>query len=109
METQTQTLKELYDSLREVDAMRLVKDLTETERNALELTAVALRDAERAAIAKIQKQFVSDIEAQTAKLTEQAKVIRARVTKMNKMPKTLDKIETVIKTAVKIVIAIAKW
>ena len=111
METQAQnrTLKELRDSLKEIDGMRLVKDISDAEREALELTAVALRDAERLAIAVIQKQFIKDMEAQTASLTAQARVIRARVTKMNKMPKVLDKIETVIKTAVKIVIAVAKW
>jgi DNA repair ATPase RecN len=111
METQaqTQTLKELRASLQEIDAMRRVKDITDAEREALELTAIALRDAERVAIDKTQKQLIKDMEEQTASLTAQARVIRARVTKMNKMPKALDKIETVIQTAVKIVAAIAKW
>jgi len=111
METQaqTRTLKELRNSLQEIDEMRLVKDISDAEREALELTAVALRDAERLAIAVMQKQFIKDIEAQTASLTAQARVIRARVTKMNKMPKVLDKIETVIKTGVKVVIAVGKW
>ena len=36
-------------------------------------------------------------------------IFATMVTQMNKMPKVLDKIETVIKTAVKIVAAIAKW
>ena len=111
METQaqTRTLKELRASLQEIDAMRRVKDISDAEREALELTAIALRNAERVAIAATQKQFVKDMETQTANLTEQARVIRARVTQMNKMPKVLDNIETVIKTAVKIVVAIAKW
>ena len=109
METQTQTLKELRALLQEIDTMRNVKDITDSERVTLELTAVALRDAERVAIAITQKQFVKDMEIQTASLTAQARVIRARVTQMNKMPKVLDKIESVIKTAVKIVTAVAKW
>ena len=111
METQaqTRTLKELRASLQEIDAMRRVKDISDAEREALEMISVALRNAERIAIAVTQKQFVKDMETQTANLTEQARVIRARVTQMNKMPKVLDNIETVIKTAVKIVIAIAKW
>jgi DNA repair ATPase RecN len=111
METQAQaqTLKELRTSLQEIDAMRRVKDISDAEREALELTAVALRDAERVAIAIAQKQFIKDMETQTASLTTQARAIRARVTQINKMPKVLDKIESVIKTAVKIVAAIAKW
>ena len=109
METQAQTLKELRASLLEIDTMRRNKDISDAEREALELTAIALRDAERVAIAIAQKQFIKDMEQQTASLTEQARVIRARVTKINKMPKVLDQIETVIKTAVKIVAAIAKW
>ena len=109
METQTQTLKELRASLKEIDAMRRVKDLSDAERKALELTAVALRDAERVGIAVIQKQVIKDMEEQTASLNAQARAIRARVTRMNKVPKVLDNIETVIKTAVKLVVAIAKW
>jgi uncharacterized protein YycO len=107
--SQTQTLKELRASLKEIDAIRRGKLLSGTEREALELTAVALRDAERVAIAKIQKQVVKDMEAKTAELNALAKVIRAEVSKMNNVPKVLDKIESAIKTAVKIIAAIAKW
>ena len=110
MENQTQTLNDLRASIKEIDTMRRIKTMTGAEREALELTAVALRDAERVLIAKMQNQFIKDMEAQTASLTEQARIIRARVTKMNKMPnKVLDNIETIIKTAVKIVAAVAKW
>ena len=110
MENQEQTLKDLRASINEIDAMRLVKDISGPERESLEMTAVALRDAERVCIAKMQNQLTKDLQAQTASLNEQAKVIRARVTKMNKFPnKVLDNIETVIKTAVKIVAAIARW
>ncbi|MDR2915251.1 MAG: hypothetical protein LBV74_10545 [Tannerella sp.] len=105
----TQTLKDLRTSLKEIDTVRRGKHLSGAEREALELTAVALRDAERVAIAKIQKQIIKDMEAKTAGLNAQAKVIRAKVAKMNKVPKVLDKIESAIKTAVKIVAAIAKW
>ena len=109
IELQNKTLEELRASLKEVDAMRYAKELSNAEREALELTAVALRDAERLAIAKMQKQFIKEMEAQTANLNAQAKAIRARVTRMNKVSKVLDKVESVIKTAVKIVAAIAKW
>ena len=103
------SLKELRDSLSEIDALRLMPDITPHEQKVLEITAVALRDAERLAIAKLQKQLFKDLEEQTASLNALARTIRARVTRMNKLPKVLDNIESVIKTAVKIVAAIAKW
>ena len=109
MEAQPQTLKELQASLKEIDAMRSAKELSDSERKTLELTAVTLRDAERLAIAKMQKEWIKDIEKQTADLNAQARAIRARVTRMNKTAKVLDQIESVVKTAVKIVAAIAKW
>jgi len=109
MDQQAQTLKELQASIKAIDEQRSSKDITDSEREVLELTAVALRDAERIAIATIQKQLIKDMEAKTAALNAQARVIRAKVTKMNKTPKTINAITSVIKTAVKIVTAIAKW
>ena len=110
MENQSQTLSELRVALKEIDTMRRVKDISDDERQALELSAIALRDAERILVAKMQNQFIKDMEKETASLTQHAKAIRARVTKMNKIPnKLLNNIETVLKTAVKIVIAVAKW
>jgi len=103
------TLKELRASIKDIDVKRQDKNLSETEQEALELTAIALRDAERVAIDKIQKQFIKEMQERTASLNEQARTIRAKVTKMNKTPKVLNSIETAIKTAVKIVAAIAKW
>jgi hypothetical protein len=109
MDNQTQTLKELQASIKAIDEKRNSHVLSDSEREALELTAVALRDAERIAIVTIQKQVIKNMEEATAALNAQAKVIRAKVTKINKIPKALDSIESVIKTAVKIVAAIAKW
>jgi len=109
MENQEQTLIELRASIKEIDAMRSIKDISEYERETLELTAITLRDAERIAITKMQNQLIKDLQAQTANLNAQARDIRARVTKMNKLPKLLDNIESVIQTAVKIVAAIVKW
>jgi hypothetical protein len=104
-----QTLKELRASIKAIDIKRRGKNLSDSEREVLELTAVALRDAERVAIAKMQKQIIKDMEDKTASLNAQSKVIRAKVTKMNKVPKVLDTIESAIKVAVKIIAAVAKW
>ena len=106
---QAQTLKELQASIKVIDEQRSNKEISDAEREVLELTAVALRDAERIAIAAIQKQVIKNMEEKTAALNAQAKVLRAKVTQINKTPKVLDSIESVIKTAVKIVAAIAKW
>ena len=105
----TQTLKELRSSIRDIDIKRRGKHLSDEEHEVLEQTAIVLRDAERIAIAKIQKQLIKDMQDKTASLNDQAKTIRAKVTKMNRVPKVLDAIESAIKTAVKIVTAIAKW
>jgi len=109
MNTQSQTLKELQALIKAIDEKRSSSEIADSEREVLELTAVALRDAERVAIAAIQKQVIKNMDEQTASLNAQAKVIRAKVTQINKTPKVLDSIESVIKTAVKIVAAIAKW
>ena len=109
MATQEQTLSDLRKSIKDIDDQRRNERLSEEEREALELTAVALRDAERVAIDKTQKQIIKEMQERTSSLNEQARIIRAKVTMMNKMPKVLDSIETAIKTAVKIVAAIAKW
>ena len=109
VDPKTSTLKELRASIKDIDAKRRNKNLSDAEREVLELTAIALRDAERVAIAKIQKQFIKEMQERTASLNEQAKTIRAKVTKMNKMPKILNTIESVIKTAVKVIAAVAKW
>ncbi|MDR2233255.1 MAG: hypothetical protein LBE56_09050 [Tannerella sp.] len=109
MDKQAQTLKEVQASIHAIDGQRKMADLTDAEREALELTAVALRDAERVALAAIQKQVIKDLEEKTAALKEQAKTIRAKVTQINKMPNVIESITSVIKLAVKIVAAIAKW
>ena len=109
MDKQAQTLKELQASIKAIDEKRSKIEISDSEREVLELTAVALRDAERVAIAAIQKQVIKNMDEKTAALNEQAKVIRAKVTKINKTPKAINSIESVIKTAVKIVAAIAKW
>ena len=109
MDNQAKILKEIQASIKAIDEQRKNNAITDNEREVLELTAIALRDAERIAIASIQKQVIKDMEEKTVALNAQAKVIRAKVTKVNKIPKVLDSIELVIKTAVKIVAAVAKW
>jgi hypothetical protein len=103
------TLKDIRQALTEVDINREDHTLSNEEREILELSAVALRDAERLLIAKLQKGVIKDMEALTLNINTLAKEIRSKVTEMNKTPKAIDKIESVIKVVVRILNTVAKW
>ena len=103
------TLAQIQQAIERVDRQRMDLSLGVKERGLLELSALALRDAERLAIARLQKEVYKDMEQITARLNDLSKRIRTRVTRMNKVPKALDAIETVIKEVVKILVAVGKW
>ncbi len=103
------TLAQIQQAIEQVDRERMDLSLGVKERGLLELSALALRDAERLAIARLQKEVYKDMEQITARLNDLSKRIRTRVTRMNKVPKALDAIETVIKEVVKILVAVGKW
>ncbi|MDD4032835.1 MAG: hypothetical protein PHS48_06265 [Bacteroidales bacterium] len=103
------SLAEIQQANEKVDRQRLDPTLGVKERGLLELSALALRDAERLAIARLQKQVYKDMELVTARLNQLSKRIRSRVTRMNKVPKALDAIETVVKEVVQILFMVGKW
>ena len=103
------TLAQIQQAIERVDRERLDPNLGVKERGVLELSALALRDAERLAIARLQKEVYKDMEQITARLNDLSKRIRTRVTRMNKVPKALDAIETVIKEVVNILMAVGQW
>ena len=103
------TLAQIQQAIERVDRERMDLSLGVKERGLLELSALALRDAERLAIARLQKEVYKDMEQITARLNDLSKRIRTRVTRMNKVPKALDAIETVIKEVVKILVAAGRW
>lgn len=107
--TEELTLAQIQQVIERVDRERLDPNLGVKERGVLELSALALRDAERLAIARLQKKVYKDMEQVTARMNQLSKRIRSRVTRMNKVPKALDAIETVIKEVVKILVAVGKW
>ena len=107
--TEELTLAKIQQAIERVDRERLDPNLGVKERGVLELSALALRDAERLAIARLQKKVYKDMEQVTARMNQLSKRIRSRVTRMNKVPKALDAIETVIKEVVKILVAVGKW
>ena len=64
-ETTARTLEDIRQALYGIDRQRLEQDLPPEERDTLELSAVALRDAERLLVAQKQKQLVQQQEALT--------------------------------------------
>ena len=107
--TEELTLAQIQQAIEQVDRQRMDLSLGVKERGLLELSALALRDAERLAIARLQKEVYKDMEQITARLNDLSKRIRTRVTRMNKVPKALDAIESVVKEVVKILVAVGKW
>ncbi len=104
-----QTLEDIRQALYDIDRQRLEQDLPPEERDTLELSAVALRDLERLLIAQKQKQLIKDQEALTEEITELSRIIRARVTRMNSVPKALESVEKIFKEIVLLLKAIGKW
>lgn len=107
--TEGPTLEEIQKSISSIDKKRALKRLTSEQREALEMSAVGLREAERLAIARLQKQIVDEMTARTAELNRLSKRIRARITRMNKFPKGVAKVETVLTEAARILLAVARW
>ncbi|HEX2920988.1 MAG TPA: hypothetical protein VHO50_07480 [Bacteroidales bacterium] len=103
------SLADIRETLSQVDEKRKDASLSKEEREILELSAVALRDAERLAISRLQQVVVKEMEASTAAINKLAKQIRSKVTRMNKVPGAINKIEAVIKIAVAILSAVGKW
>ena len=108
-ETTERTLEDIRQALYGIDRQRLEQDLPPEERDMLELSAVALRDAERLLVAQKQKQLVQQQEALTEEITELARIIRARVTRMNQVPKAVEAVEKVLREVVVVLKALGKW
>lgn len=101
--------KEIRLLLKEVDDRRGEENLDDKEREALELSARALRDAERALIHKEQKEIARSLGTMEKELKALSKEIRERVTTMNQLPKFLDATEKVIQEIIKILKVVGKF
>ena len=102
-------LEEIASALSKADAGRMSPELSIQDREIMEQACVTLREAERSAIVNIENGLVERFTQGAAGVKLQAKNIRALVTKLNKIPKSLDITETVIKECVKVLKAIATW
>lgn len=102
-------LDEIASALSQADAGRFSPNLSAQDRETMEQACVTLREAERRAIVNLETGLVERFTDSAESVRLQAKEIRALVTKMNKIPKSLDITESVIKECVKVLKAIALW
>ncbi len=102
-------LEEIASALSKADSARMAPEMSRQDRVIMEQACVTLREAERAAIVNVETGLVERFTASAGSVNLQAKNIRALVTKINNIPKSLDVTETVIKQCVKVLKAIAMW
>lgn len=102
-------LDEIANALSKADAGRMSPELSPEDRVIMEKACVTLREAERSAIVDVESGLVQKFTDSTGSINLQAKEIRALVTRMNRIPLSLDITETVIKECVKVLKAIALW
>ena len=102
-------LDEIAAALSKADAGRMNPELSPKDREIMEQACVTLREAERKAIVDVETGLVERFTKSADDVRLNAKNIRALVTKLNKIPKTLDITESVIKECVKVLKTIALW
>ena len=102
-------LDEIASALSKADAGRMSPELSPEDRVIMEKACITLREAERSAIVDVESGLVQKFTDSTGSINLQAKEIRALVTRMNRIPRSLDITETVIKECVKVLKAIALW
>lgn len=102
-------LEEIQSALVKADKARLSQGVSAQERELMEQACVTLREAERRAIVNAQTGLVERLRESAGGVNLHAKRIRELVTKLNKIPKGLDTVESVIKECVKVLRAIALW
>lgn len=102
-------LDEIAAALSKADAGRMNPELSPKDREIMEQACVTLREAERRAIVDVETGLVERFTKSADDVRLNAKNIRALVTKLNKIPKTLDITESVIKECVKVLKTIALW
>ena len=102
-------LDEIAAALSKADAGRMNPELSPKDREIMEQACVTLREAERRAIVDVETGLVERFTKSADDIRLKAKSIRALVSKLNKIPKTLDITESVIKECVKVLKTIALW
>ena len=96
-EENIKTLAQIQKALEAVDCDRTAHGLTDSERELLEDSALALRQAERVLIEQTEKDLLKQLDSVTAHLVEVSRLIRDKVKSINNIAKTLDELEAVVK------------
>ncbi len=91
------TLDEIRLALSEIEQARINTDISKEERELLELSSRAFRDAERLRIKTIQTSLSKEINKEFEDLKLLSKQIRERVSRMNKAAKVIDVLDDVFK------------
>ena len=102
-------LDDIANAIAKADAGRMDPELSKQDREIMEQACVTLREAERSAIVDVETGLVERFTQSAGSVNLKAKDIRALVTRMNRIPKSLDITETVIKECVRVLKAIALW
>lgn len=103
-----ETLIEIRSSLAQIDTARRDKTLSDQERELLELSAAALREAELIKIQTIESELLKQLEQSVNNLQLKSREIRARVTSMNKAPRAINAVERALLIITQIVKAAAR-
>ena len=102
-------MDDIANAIAKADAGRMDPELSKQDREIMEQACVTLREAERSAIVDVETGLVERFTQSAGSVNLKAKDIRALVTRMNRIPKSLDITETVIKECVRVLKAIALW
>ena len=102
-------MEEIATALSKADEARMSPELSSQDRVIMEQACVTLREAERAAIVNTETGLIEQFTRSAGNVKLQTKEIRALVTKMNRIPRSLDITETVIKECVRVLKAISMW
>ncbi|MFA7116502.1 MAG: hypothetical protein WC140_04650 [Bacteroidales bacterium] len=102
-------LKDIRTKLKEIEEARMKDSYSKEEIDALEISSCALKDAERILILKKENTLSDNINTIGEELLTFNKELRARVKRMNHVPKILDGIEEVLGICVRIIKGFKKW
>ncbi len=103
------TLKQVRKALKEIDELRTEKDIEAEQLAALELSAVELRNAERALIDGAQDRLVADLKKASENLGDLSARMRASLKKFNNTARVLSRIDHVAGYITSVATALAKW
>lgn len=101
-------LKDISEQIKEINRKRFVSEDNQ-EKEVLDLSLIALKEAERVEVARLSGEIIEKMEEVGAKLKAYAKEIRERVTRMSQFQKDVDSVESVAKGVLRVIDAVLEW